>query len=346
MLKKIIVKQNSTINKAIQILDKFYDLKIVLVVDNDSKLIGTITDGDVRRGLLKGFGTNDKVEKIMFKNFRFLTEEKITDKEIQKLKKMDVKQIPILNKKKNILKVLKLDEINSETKKDIVIFMMAGGFGKRLKPITDKIPKPLVTIDSKPIIKILIENFLSCGFFNFYISVFFKSQDIKKYLGNGSKGHSIKYIEEKNPLGTAGSLSKIKNISFKGPIIVINADIITSIDFNELLNYHKKNNADITVCVRQYTMNIPFGVLESKNKRVSSINEKPSKHFWVNAGIYVFEKEIIKKIQSNKKIDMPDLINSLAKNKKVVPFPIFENWHDIGQMKELIEVRKLYSKKD
>ena len=345
MLKKITINKNSTINKAIQILDKFYDLKIVLVVDQDLKLIGTITDGDVRRGLLKGYGTNEEVEKIMFKNFKFLTEDKITEKEIQKLKKMDVQQIPILNKKKNVLRVLKLDQIDTETKKDIIVFMMAGGFGKRLRPITNKVPKPLVTIDSKPIIQILIEKFLRYGFFNFYISVFFNSQAIKKNLGKGNKRYSIKYIEEKNPLGTAGSLSKIKKTSLKGPIIVINADIITSIDFNELLNYHKKNKADITVCGRQYTMNIPFGVLESRNQRVRLINEKPSKHFWVNAGIYVFEKEILKKIQINKKLDMPDLINSLVKKRKVLTFPIFENWHDIGQMKELIEVRKLYSKK-
>ena len=151
----------------------------------------------------------------MFKNFKFLTEDKITEKEIQKLKKMDVQQIPILNKKKNVLRVLKLDQIDTETKKDIIVFMMAGGFGKRLRPITNKVPKPLVTIDSKPIIKILIENFLRCGFFNFYISVFLIRKLSRKNLGKGNKRYSIKYIEEKKSTGYSRITIEDKENKFK-----------------------------------------------------------------------------------------------------------------------------------
>ncbi len=343
-MKKNFVYRDTSIKKAIEVLNDFKDLKVVLVVDKKLKLLGTITDGDVRRGILKGFKVEEPVDKIMHRKFKFIREGDETTNKIEKLKKMQIKQIPILDQNDKVLKILKLDQINQETNKEVIVFIMAGGLGKRLRPLTNKIPKPLVTVGSKPIIKILIEKFRQLGFLNFFISVFFKSSDIKKSLGGGDKNYTIKYIEEQNPLGTAGSLSKIKKTNLKGPIIVINADILTNIDFNELLNYHKINNSDITVCVRQYSLNIPFGVVESENKKISIIDEKPNKNFFVNAGIYVLEKKIVQKLQNNKKIDMPDFINSLVKKKKVLSFPIFEDWHDIGQIKELIEVRKLYSK--
>ena len=221
------------------------------------------------------------------------------------------------------------------------IVLMAGGKGTRLRPLTKNIPKPLIKINDIPLIESLILKFINQGFNKFIISVNYLGKKIEKYLGNGKKfGCNIKYVKEKKYLGTAGSLSLIKNMKFKKPLLVMNSDIVTNIDFDSLISYHKTHKADLTICAKNYRNVSLYGELGTKNYRVISIKEKPIKDVFVNLGIYVINPSILKSVEK-RELHMTDLINFLInKKKKIFYYPTFENWIDIGNKKDLQKLIK------
>lgn len=332
------VYEHQSIDVALKKMEKSL-IKILFVIDKKKKLVGSITDGDIRRFLIKKKVLKGNVSQFMNKNFSYAFIDSSKKLNNALMKKKDLKYIPILNKKKRLVKIQTTERLFEEKFNQIVL--MAGGKGTRLRPLTKNIPKPLIKINDIPLIESLILKFINQGFNKFIISVNYLGKKIEKYLGNGKKfGCNIKYVKEKKYLGTAGSLSLIKNMKFKKPLLVMNSDIVTNIDFESLISYHKTHKADLTICAKNYRNVSLYGELGTKNYRVISIKEKPIKDVFVNLGIYVINPSILKSVEK-RELHMTDLINFLInKKKKIFYYPTFENWIDIGNKKDLQKLIK------
>ena len=325
------LKKNSPIihkdQKIFQAINKIIksQIKILFVVDKKNKLLGSVASGDLRRSIRKKIDSNEKVEKIMFKKPKYF------HKKVNNLSSLkDLICVPIVNKKKQIID-FEYNQILKKDKKNTV-FLMAGGKGVRLLPLTKRIPKPLLRIKGTPIIEKIILNFKEQGFKNFIISVNYLGYKIKKYLGKGDRLRvNIDYIDEKKYLGTAGSLSLIDLKKTTFPIIVTNSDLISEIDYYNLINYHNKKKSDLTICGKNKTFQMPYGEIFQTYEKVKKIIEKPNIFHLVNAGVYVMNKNILKDIIRNKKLMMNDYITQqIKKNKKIFCYPVYENWIDIG----------------
>lgn len=330
------IQINSSIKVCIELLNKL-DLKILFILDKKNKLVGTVTDGDIRRAILNSNQLSDSIDTAMNKNFiKYIKESDISNIETKILKE-DLQAIPIIDDDGKILEVHAAGAHLNHAHKDNTVLLMAGGFGTRLTPLTDDCPKPLLKVGEKPIIHTIIENFKEYGFQKFVISTHYKSEMIKDYLGHGENLNcSIEYLQEELPLGTAGCLSLLSENHLDKPIFMMNADILTKVNFNQLLDFHTKAKTSITMCVRNYTHQIPYGVIKTKNHLIESIDEKPTKVSKVNAGIYIVNSEIIKSLDKGVNLDMPSLINNALEKKKsaVSVFPIHEYWLDIGQIED------------
>jgi|TARA_B110000211_G_C14093445_1_gene561030 dTDP-glucose pyrophosphorylase len=333
LLKKIILSDKSKILDVANNLNKS-SLRIVLIENYKKNFVGVINDGDLRRALIAGHNTNDRIKNIINKsclisNNEFDFEEK--DKILKKNENV-FNHIPIIKNNK-IFGLYTKNFILNQNKKKIKdsLVIMAGGLGKRLGNLTKHCPKALLKYQDKPLLQHLLENAQAFGFNDFIISVFFLKNKIKKFIKNQNiKKIKINYLEENSPLGTIGSLRLIKKIS--NDFIVINCDVITNVDLVEILKFHKKNKATLTIGVKQFKYKNPYGVINSKKTRFVSFEEKPEINFNINAGVYVFKKNIIKIIRKEKFKSIEDLVYHLNKKKsKILTYPIFENWLDLGQ---------------
>ncbi len=341
--KKNIILSSSKIKIALKILNnpKFNTL---FIIKKNKELLGTITDGDLRRGFLKGFGLNDPVDLVMKRKFKFVTKNQIKDRD--SIKKIFFKnliyQIPVIDKQRKILDILYSETYKTNhtvQKNDFII--MAGGFGKRLKPLTNRVPKVMIKVFDKPMIKHIIDSAISDGFRNFFISVNYLKDKIENYLGDGSKfGIKINYIREKKPLGTAGSLSLQKSTN-NLPAIVVNGDAFTDVNYNNLIKYHNKIKSQFTIVTSLQRDKEESGVLITKSNKVTDLKEKPIVIKKINAGIYVINKSILKLIKKNRHLNMTDFIKFLIRKKKrVVSFPIYEKWQDLGTKSSLSQLLK------
>lgn len=339
--KKLMIASDEKIFKAIEILDNT-EKKIVLVTDEKKRLLGTITDGDIRRGLIKKIEIDQSVNKIMNKKPIYISHHISRNDALNIMKDKDILHLPITDKEKKIIDIYFANESTAIQMKNTVL-LMAGGFGKRLFPITAKIPKPMIKIGGKPILERIIENFKGYGFVNFEISTHYLPSKIKNYFKDGKKWNiNISYINEDQPLGTAGSIALIKNKDSL-PIILANGDIITDLNFEELLKFHNKHNAEITLVIKEYNVQVPYGVVETNNLSIKKIHEKPNQKFHINSGVYVINRSIIKNLKKNKALSMSDLINkSIKLRKKIMAFPIHEQWIDVGEYAQLDKARKNY----
>ncbi len=309
-IKQSFLSLNSTIRDAINALNKT-QLKISFVIGKNKRLIGTITDGDIRRGLIKNLSLNEKIKKIVNKNPIYVDQN--TSYEVAKfiMKSNEILQIPIINKKRQIVNIHLWDNSTNEILKNEMVIMV-GGFGKRLRPLTFKTPKPMIKISSKPLLELVILSAKNNGFKNFILCTHYKHKQISNYFKDGSSlGVKIKYIKESKPLGTAGAIRKINS---KHPLVVINGDIVTNINFKNLLDYHNKNKSYATMVVRNYEQTNPYGVVKLSNNRIINLEEKKTERASINAGIYVLNSNI-KKIISGY-TDMTDLFLDLIKRKK------------------------------
>ena len=308
-----------------------------LVLGKQKNILGTITDGDIRRGLLKNYNINEKVEKI-YQRRPIVTKKILTKKEIESiLNKNNITFLPLLNKKNKVLDIYGNHKIEEAPSIDCQMLIMAGGKGLRLRPLTKKTPKPLLIVNKKPIIEHIITIAKNQGIKNFYISINYLGYKIKKYLGNGSKlGIKIKYLEEKKPLGTAGSINLIKK--FDKPIIVTNSDIISKINFKEMLSAHKKSKSPLTMVAKIFYEKDNYGRIIASGNTVKKVIEKLEQNLLINAGIYVVDPKIKKIIKNFEYLDMTDLINRALKKKlKIKIFPIHEKWLDYGLNKNKIK---------
>ncbi len=329
----ILISPKATILEAIKIIDDT-NLLIAIVVDENRRLLGTITDGDIRRGLLRNEPMNAPVERIMFKRPLSASIKDSRKKILNIMKLRGCLQIPILDNEKRVVDVKRsIDFLKAQQEISSPVLIMAGGMGTRLRPLTYECPKPLLNIGNKPILEIILENFIEHSFQNFYISINYKGKMIEDYFENGDKwGVNIQYLKEKKRMGTAGALSLIKD-KFSEPIIVMNGDLLTKVNFKHLLKFHKENNARATMCVRDYDHQVPFGVVQVQDYKLKELKEKPIQKLFINAGIYVLEPETLDMVPKNNFFDMPDLLSELLNmDKKPAVFPIREYWRDIGQI--------------
>lgn len=313
----------------------------LIVLNKFKKVIGTTTDGDIRRYLLRGGGIDDNIEKACNKSFNYCYSSKEAANLFKNLKNDKILSIPILYKDKTLKEVLNYGDSTNTI--DTVALIMAGGQGKRLRPLTNTIPKPLLPLKGEPIIKSIISNISSSGIKKVFISIKYLGHKIKDYLGDGSDfGIKIEYLEEKEALGTAGCLRLLPdNIK---TLFTINGDISTDLSFKWLIKYHNINNSTMTVATRMYKHKVPFGVICLEGDEITNIEEKPKKSFPIAGGIYVIDFEKFKTLDNDKKpsyLDMPDLIGNLIdKNEPVRAFLIHENWYDVGDVKTYEELNK------
>lgn len=332
--KNILIKPSATLRDALNIIDS-EALRIALVTSDDLNLIGVVTDGDIRRGLLKNLSLDDGVSLVM-NNHPLTISPGISRQEIVKIMQSSgILAVPVVNG--NIVIGLEtLQRYGSHSQYQNPVFLMAGGFGTRLRPLTDNCPKPLLKVGEKPILEIVLESFIKAGFVNFYISTHYMPEMIRNYFEDGSRWQvNIKYIHEEEPLGTGGSLGLLPTDIADLPIIIMNGDVLTNVDFERVLAFHNKNNACATMCVRDYEYQVPFGVINGEGNRILSMVEKPIQRYFVNAGIYVLSPNLRKSVKKNQRLDMPTLLEkAIAKNDEVLMFPIHEYWLDIGRIED------------
>ena len=341
--KRTFVKPGTSILEALKVIDK-EGLQIALVVDADGKLLGTITDGDVRRGILRGVNLGSPVEEVMFKTPRVAYLSESREVILQKMASLSIHHIPVLDDEGRIVNVEFIEDLIKENRFENEVMLMAGGLGTRLRPLTDNFPKPMLNVGGKPILETIITNFIDYGYYKFHISVNYLAHTIEDYFGDGSKwGAQISYIHEKDRLGTAGSLSLLDKKPDQ-PFFVMNADLLTKVNFEQLMAYHNAKNSAASMCVRQYEYQVPYGVVNINDHKLVSIEEKPVNQFLISAGIYVLNPETLDFIPKNNYFDMPALLQKLtAENKEVSVFPIREYWMDIGQMNDFHQANNEFS---
>jgi dTDP-glucose pyrophosphorylase/predicted transcriptional regulator len=343
----LLLKKDNQISEAIEILNNEKP-RIVLVVDENNKLIGTITDGDIRRALIKGCSLDSYVKDIMNSNPRTASTEENDPIINERMRKHNLMQMPILDKDLTLVGLKTLRSIGELKQYDNPVIIMAGGYGKRLLPLTEETPKPLLKVGTKPILETIIEQFINYGFHNIYISTHYRAEMLREHFGNGDNfGVKISYLHEEKSLGTAGSLGLLPKNLPDIPILLMNGDLLTSVNYVDLLDFHKVQKGLATACVRKFDMQVPFGVVETENFKINKITEKPVLNFFVNAGIYVIEPALANLLDGKSYMDMPFFLqNRIQQGDKINMFPIHEYWLDIGRMEEYeqaqIEIKKFF----
>lgn len=334
-LKKYIIKSNQTIFQAMKVINNNWH-EIVLVVDEKDKVIGVVTDGDVRRGLLSGLNFNTRITQVMTKSFIYVKPDVNRATVLDLMKANLINSIPIVDSKKNLIGIHFLQELIGATPKPNSALIIAGGKGARLKPLTDNCPKPMVKVAGRPILERIILHLLGYGIKTIYISINYLGKTIENYFGNGNSfGCKIKYLKEKRILGTGGPLSLLPN-RINHPIIVMNGDLVTQINIDRLLNLHNKRDFLATMCVKPYQIEIPFGVIKTNKNKLLDLKEKPVSQYLINAGIYVINPEILKLIPKNQEYPITTLFELLLKKKKNIGIYITEeDWIDVGRHDEL-----------
>ena len=332
--KKLLLKPTATIKEALLVIDKGA-MQIALVVDENEVLLGTLTDGDIRRGLLDNLSLEDSIEGIIYTTPTLCsvndTKEHIMEIALQK----QLHQIPMVDEHGKIAGIQLIDELLAPKVKTNRVVLMVGGLGTRLRPLTDNTPKPMLKVGNKPILETIILNFKKYGFINIVLCVSYKAEIIEEYFGDGSKfGVNIEYVHENKRMGTAGALSLTKE-RLSEPFFVMNGDLLTNINFESMMEYHLSNSAVATMGVREYDFQVPYGVVNVKDGNILNIEEKPVHKFFVSGGVYVLSPDVMKFIPDDNYYDMPTLFEELIeKELKSVSFPIHEYWLDIGRIDE------------
>ena len=315
---------------AMKVIEKSLS-KIALVVNPSNQLIGTITDGDIRRFLLNGNSTDMSVSDFMNTHYRYINHHEDIDRAFQIMRKEVISQIPVLDASRRIVDLIHISDLSRQTTIQNTVIIMAGGKGTRLGPLTEKCPKPMLKVGDKPMLEILIQQYRDLGFAKLIISVNYLKHMIKDYFGDGSSfGVNIQYLEESQPLGTAGALSLLPEPP-QHPFLVINGDVLTRVDARQLLHFHLKENADATLCVREHYIQVPYGVVEADGTKFLGIVEKPKHRYLANAGLYILNPSILQYLKRGTYSDMTSLLQvAHMAQKNITVCPIHEYWIDVG----------------
>lgn len=335
-IQKNMLSFDSVMADAIKNLNKC-EIKLIIIVNDKKELLGTITDGDIRRALLKEATLTTKCIDIMNKSPKCAHKDEF-DK-INRLIAVDKVSVVIIDNEKKIIGLESSLKTHRAMNNQVIV--MAGGKGTRLEPLTLKTPKPLLMIKEKPIMHRIVDSLVSYGLSDIYISVLYKADHILNYFQDGKEFNAnITYLKESTPLGTAGCLKLFEKYSNNLPVILINGDVLTSIDYDRLLDFHVKSKKEITVCSAKYEIPLEYGTLDIKDGGLIGLHEKPIKKYFINAGIYVIEPSVIQSIQTEGKFDMTDLLMNYINKKSTAVFPLHEQWIDIGNHKDFEKANK------
>lgn len=314
---------------------------IALVVDDGRRLLGTITDGDLRRLVLAGADLSAAAGSFVRTKKAPITapKEASRSQRLRLMQKHKIRQLPLLGRDEVVVDLAILDDLVDENSQTFSAVVMAGGEGARLRPLTDHTPKPLLPIGDKPIVQRTIEQLRQAGVSNLFLATHYKNKSFSDYFGDGREfGLAINYLNEERPLGTAGALSRLTDT--EGPLLIVNGDILTNLNYRSMLAFHQENAAEMTVAVRQYQFKVPFGVVSTDGVEIMDVVEKPEHRFFVNAGIYLLEPQMCKYVPPGERFDMPDLIGKLlAGGRRVIAFPVSEYWIDVGDLENYERAR-------
>lgn len=340
-MQNILIHKDNTILQALEKLNTIRDVSrlILFVNDDDNSIIGSLTDGDVRRSLVKHADVNKKVKDVCYRDFVF--EYDHSDfLDLKSYRNKDIKILPILDQQKRLLRIIDLEITKAILPVECVI--MAGGRGKRLSPLTDTIPKPMMLLGGKPIIEHNIDKLISFGIKKIYVSIKYLGQQIVDYLGDGSlKGINIEYIWEEEPLGTAGALSLVNNFS-TDHILLMNSDLFTDANFEELYLQLIQRNADMIVATIPYSVDIPYAIMKLSDDYITGFKEKPRYTYYANAGIYLFKREAINLIPKSSFYNATDLMDAIISNKgKLIKCSLTGYWIDIGQIADYNKAKEI-----
>jgi len=335
-----LIQPTSTMLDAMKVLEETA-MQIVLVVDDREHLKGVVTDGDIRRALLAGKDMTTAVDQFITTSPIHGSPGDSRDMLISRMRSLSLHHMPIVNEAGALVDFVTTEPLG---KRPNWVVLMAGGLGSRLRPLTNDIPKPMLRIGDRPILETIIGQLHEFGFARFSISLNYLAEQIEGYFGDGSRwGIDIEYLRETEPLGTAGALSLMPEKP-TAPLILMNGDLLTKLNFDKLIDFHEEHKAPMTVCVREYTYSVPYGVLETDGAFLNSIKEKPQRHALVNAGIYVISPEVLQRITPGKRIDITEIIEQLLdEGQKPAVFPVHEYWIDIGQKHDIERAMKEFS---
>lgn len=332
---EVLIAPEASILEAIKTIDAG-GIQIALIVDAERKLLGTVTDGDIRRGLLKGIATSQAVALVMNTNPRVLQTGLGRAAAVELMRRLSIHQLPVVDAQRRVVGIELFDELVAPQDSDTLVVLMAGGLGTRLRPLTENMPKPMIPVGGRPLLETIVRNFEAQGFREIFLSVNYKSEIIRDHFGDGLKfGVSIDYLVEQQRLGTAGALSLLPRRP-SGPVIVMNGDLLTSVNFRQLVDFHREQHSQATMCVREYAFQVPYGVVQTDGSRLSAVIEKPVHNFFVNAGVYVVEPSALDLLPAGEPFDMPQLFDRIASTGGTASvFPIHEYWLDIGRFDDL-----------
>lgn len=317
----------------------------IVLIEQDGRLVGTVTDGDIRRGILAGIPLDRPVSAVM--NSSPITAPIGTSDEaaLAIMRRHSIHQLPIVDAELHVVDLKLVDDLTYTFNTDNWIVLMAGGTGSRLRPLTDELPKPLLRVGDKPILQTILSNFIAAGFAKFFIAVNYKGEMIEEFFGDGSRwGVEISYLRENEPLGTAGALCLLPGAP-QNPFFVMNGDLLTTVNFRQMMTYHNEHRAIATICVLEHSVRIPYGVVDLSEQRIVGIQEKPDVKRFISAGVYLLDPAVFRYIDRGKPLDMPALINRLIEDgQPIAAFPLREYWIDIGRLDDLQRASEEYQK--
>ena len=341
-LKRLFASPDDTVLEVMQRINETAQ-GISLVLDSEGRLVDTVTDGDLRRAVLAGIDLQRAISELRSEPHRpFTLPASTSQAELARmLREKKLRHIPLVDESERVVDMVQLDDFVSDqpTRLGLSAVVMAGGYGARLRPLTNETPKPMLPLGDKPVVEHTIDGLRKCGIQQVYMATHYKAEAFSNYFGDGRAfGVEINYIHEEKPLGTAGVLAAIPQ--GEDPLLVINGDIVTDVSYEAMLQFHQDSGAEMTVGVRQYEFSVPYGVMEMEGTNILGVKEKPNHRFFVNAGIYLLERSAAQHVPSGNNFDMPQLIERLISlEKRVIGFPISEYWLDIGRMSDYEKAR-------
>ena len=340
-MKNHLIDKDKTLLEALsQINDLSPEPLVLFVVDKEQRMVGTLTDGDSRRALIAGASVNDKAEKVMHRDFNYMRIDNIQNvKEIRRQKEMQMKLVPILDEERHIVDIINLEKFKTRLPVDAVL--MAGGKGERLRPLTEKTPKPLLPVGDKAIIDHNVDRLISFGVSHISVTVNYLKEQIEKHFEKKRSGVKIQTIREPKFLGTIGSIKFVESFCYD-TILVMNSDLFTNIDYEDFYIHFLHNDAEMSVAAIPYNVSIPYGILELDGRNIQGLLEKPKYTYYANAGIYLIKRRALDEIPQDTFFNATDLVEKLIKNgKKVIRYPLNGTWIDIGNPQEYQKAQDL-----
>lgn len=316
----------------------------LMVCDDEGKLRGMITDGDIRRAVIRHIPLSDPCERIATPKAVCASEPISSADALRIMNEHDIHQLPLVDGAGRIVDFLLRKDLLPQSQHDLQAVIMAGGYGKRLLPLTEKVPKPMLPVGERPLLELILQQLRRAGIHDVNLTTHYLPDSISDHFGRGEHfGVRLNYSREENPLGTAGGLRLMERP--QGPFLVINGDVLTGVPFQQMLQYHRSHHAMLTVGVRKYELQVPFGVVDCDDVRITKIEEKPCHSYFINAGAYMLEPAAWDRIPEGTRFDMTDLIQALLDaGETVVGFPIMEYWIDVGRHEDYVKAQKLVSK--